>query len=173
MVVRSIQGLSSDSSRMKKTEEKHKTVVPHQKAPGSPEEDDGRIIIMTLHQPSSEIWEMLDHLVLLVQGHIIYNGPSHLALDFFVSCGYARPLHVNPSDYFLDIVQCQEDEDAQAVSRVVLVCDVQIYIIIYIPIYTCECIIISLNFISSSYFVPPTSYFVPHSHLKFVIAVVR
>lgn len=74
---------------------------------------------MTLHQPSSEIWEMLDHLVLLVQGHIIYNGPAHQALDFFVSCGYARPLHVNPSDYFLDIVQCQEDEDAQAVGKII------------------------------------------------------
>lgn len=72
---------------------------------------------MTLHQPSSEIWDMLDHLVLMVQGHIIFNGPANQALDFFVSCGYARPLHVNPSDYFLDIVQCQEDDDAQAVRR--------------------------------------------------------
>lgn len=38
------------------------------------EEEEGRIIIMTLHQPSSTTWSYLSHLVLLVQGYIVYNG---------------------------------------------------------------------------------------------------
>uniref|UniRef100_A0A0A9Y007 ABC transporter G family member 14 n=1 Tax=Lygus hesperus TaxID=30085 RepID=A0A0A9Y007_LYGHE len=121
MVVRSIQGLSSDSRRMKRAQRNQSSAGDPQQTSGGncgtdytdyDDDEDGRLIIMTLHQPSSEIWEMLDHLVLLSQGHIIYNGPAHQAIDFFVSCGYTRPLHINLADYFLDITQCQEGEDS-------------------------------------------------------------
>ncbi len=101
LVVRSIQNLSTPAAG----------ADPKAAASAATTDGDGRIIIMTLHQPSSDIWEMIDHLVILAQGYIVYNGPAVDAMDFFVSIGFKRPAHVNPADFFLDIVQCEEDAD--------------------------------------------------------------
>ena len=32
-------------------------------------------------------------------------------MDFFVSVGFRRPINANPADHFLDVVQCQEDDE--------------------------------------------------------------
>lgn len=43
----------------------------------------GRTIISTIHQPSSEIFNNFDRLMLLVQGNIIYQGEADKAIDYF------------------------------------------------------------------------------------------
>jgi ABC-type multidrug transport system ATPase subunit len=42
-----------------------------------------KTIFMTIHQPNSEIFELFDRLVLLVEGKIIYQGNREKATDYF------------------------------------------------------------------------------------------
>ena len=59
-----------------------------------------RTIILTIHQPPSEVFHMLDDLLLLADGRIIYNGPAAGAVPYFSALGHACPLYTNPADFF-------------------------------------------------------------------------
>ena len=43
----------------------------------------GKTIICTIHQPSSEIFEMFDRLYLMTEGKLAYHGDTNKAYDFF------------------------------------------------------------------------------------------
>lgn len=43
----------------------------------------GRTIICTIHQPSSEIFEKFDTLYLMAEGRLAYMGQLNMALGFF------------------------------------------------------------------------------------------
>jgi ABC-type multidrug transport system ATPase subunit len=43
----------------------------------------GKCIVCTIHQPSSEIFEMFDRLCLLAEGRLAYLGDLSHATDFF------------------------------------------------------------------------------------------
>ena len=45
--------------------------------------DQGKTIICTIHQPSSEIFEKFDRLVLMAEGRLAYIGDLDGAKDFF------------------------------------------------------------------------------------------
>jgi len=63
---------------------------------------EGICVICTLHQPSSQIWALLDKILLLARGHICYWGTPERAQTFFESTGKAMPSHnYNPADYYL------------------------------------------------------------------------
>merc|ERR1712176_1308524 len=62
-----------------------------------------RTIITTIHQPSSRIYQMLDKLLLLGLGHLLFFGDASDAADYFSSIGYTMPYGMNPADYFLDV----------------------------------------------------------------------
>ena len=65
----------------------------------------GRTVIITIHQPRSDIFFLLDGLVLLSGGNIAYTGLTNECLSWFDGLlpGGLRP-HVNPADYLIDIV---------------------------------------------------------------------
>ncbi|KFM65485.1 Protein white, partial [Stegodyphus mimosarum] len=56
----------------------------------------GRTIICTIHQPSSEVYEMFDNLLLLAEGRVAYMGDAKKALDFFERAGLRCPINYNP-----------------------------------------------------------------------------
>ena len=45
-------------------------------------------VVCTIHQPSSDITDMFDDLLLLAQGHVVYHGQWALAVDYFASLGF-------------------------------------------------------------------------------------
>ena len=55
--------------------------------------DNGRTIISTIHQPSSDIFQEFDKLMLMVDGNIIYNGNSNEATTYFGDIQMAVPIH--------------------------------------------------------------------------------
>lgn len=61
-------------------------------------------VIMTIHQPSALVFEMLDDLLLLETGKVVYGGSLSGADAYFESLGYGNPEKVNPADYFLELV---------------------------------------------------------------------
>ncbi|KAK0440522.1 P-loop containing nucleoside triphosphate hydrolase protein [Armillaria borealis] len=63
----------------------------------------GRTVIMTLHQPRSEAFLMLDRVMILSQGHALYTGVSSGAIPWFERLVHPLELHVNPADYLIDV----------------------------------------------------------------------
>ncbi|KAI1101712.1 hypothetical protein F4804DRAFT_290537 [Jackrogersella minutella] len=64
----------------------------------------GISVIVIIHQPRMEIFEMLDDLILLANGQIIYEGPEAGVRDFFQNVGFSFPAHSNFGDVVTDIV---------------------------------------------------------------------
>ncbi|PWN47251.1 hypothetical protein IE53DRAFT_260034 [Violaceomyces palustris] len=67
--------------------------------------------LMTIHQPSWNIFCMYDRVMLLTRGSIFYEGPPKKALEWFESLGHRVPEGVNPADYFITIAENLEKSD--------------------------------------------------------------
>jgi len=70
---------------------------------------EGKQVIATLHQPSSEIFGMIDTLVLLAKGHICYHGPATDVVEYFTQIGYPCPTFTNIADFVVNRVQENSD----------------------------------------------------------------
>jgi ABC-type multidrug transport system ATPase subunit len=67
--------------------------------------DRNKTVIMTIHQPNSEIFALFHKLVLMVEGRLIYQGPAPTATDyFFKQFGIDCPEFHNPADFFMSIM---------------------------------------------------------------------
>ena len=64
----------------------------------------GKTIITTLHQPSNHIFNTFNRLILMVEGHIIYQGEAKDSMDYFNQIGYPCPELTNPPDYYMRII---------------------------------------------------------------------
>ena len=69
-----------------------------------PETGRRRRVVVTIHQPSSHIWELIDNVVLLAQGHIQYQGPRQKMNKFFSAYGHPVPVNYNPADHFIEVL---------------------------------------------------------------------
>uniref|UniRef100_A0AAX7UVQ7 ABC transporter domain-containing protein n=1 Tax=Astatotilapia calliptera TaxID=8154 RepID=A0AAX7UVQ7_ASTCA len=76
--------------------------------------NNGRTIILSIHQPRYTIYRLFDSLTLLVNGHQVYHGPARSALEYF--SGYICEPHNNPADFFLDVI----NGDSTAVGKKVV-----------------------------------------------------
>jgi ABC-type multidrug transport system ATPase subunit len=74
-------------------------------------------VIMTIHQPSALVFEMLDDLLLLENGRTIYAGSIKDAADYFSSIGYENPDGINPADYYLELAQKSPKTDQSITWR--------------------------------------------------------
>ena len=71
----------------------------------------GRTIIQTIHQPNSDIFKMMDRLMLLAKGKVIYFNKASLAVDYFARINFKCPELSNPSDYFMSIMSIESIEN--------------------------------------------------------------
>ncbi|KAB1199046.1 ABC transporter G family member 11 [Morella rubra] len=71
---------------------------------------DGRTVIASVHQPSSEVFELFDQLFLLSGGKTVYFGQASEAYEFFAQAGFPCPSLRNPSDHFLRCINSDFDK---------------------------------------------------------------
>ncbi|KAM0786926.1 hypothetical protein ACM66B_002348 [Microbotryomycetes sp. NB124-2] len=72
----------------------------------------GRTIIVSVHQPRSDIWDMFDNILLLARGgRTAYSGPRSGILDTFEQAGIKCPEHYNPADFVLDAISVDHRSD--------------------------------------------------------------
>ena len=64
----------------------------------------GRRVILTIHQPSSFIWTLIDNVVLLSQGRLMFQGPRCEIEEFFAHQGFPTQAGWNPSDHYVTAV---------------------------------------------------------------------
>ncbi|KAI5014051.1 hypothetical protein ZWY2020_055441 [Hordeum vulgare] len=60
---------------------------------------DGRTVIASIHQPSSEVFELFDMLFLLSGGKNVYFGQAAQACEFFAEVGFPCPPMRNPRPF--------------------------------------------------------------------------
>lgn len=70
---------------------------------------DGRTVISSIHQPSSEVFALFDDLFLLSGGEPVYFGEAKKAINFFAEAGFPCPSRRNPSDHFLRCINSDFD----------------------------------------------------------------
>lgn len=60
---------------------------------------------MTLHQPRSSIWALLDDIILLTHGgRCVYQGSRAKAVAYFTKLGHPCPANTNPAEHLIDLV---------------------------------------------------------------------
>ncbi|CAM9650413.1 unnamed protein product [Scytosiphon promiscuus] len=66
--------------------------------------DTGRTIVATIHQPSSQVFNLFTHLHLLSEGKTIFCGPLSEAMGHFESIGHPCPSFFNPADHYIRVM---------------------------------------------------------------------
>ncbi|TDH71932.1 hypothetical protein CCR75_006903 [Bremia lactucae] len=62
-----------------------------------------KTIVISLLQPSPEVFQLFDDIVILNEGHIMYHGPQDEALAYFESLGFKCPPRRDVADFLLDL----------------------------------------------------------------------
>eukprot|EP00611_Tribonema_gayanum_P002965 TRINITY_DN1228_c0_g1_i1.p1 TRINITY_DN1228_c0_g1~~TRINITY_DN1228_c0_g1_i1.p1 ORF type:complete len:1434 (-),score=522.22 TRINITY_DN1228_c0_g1_i1:326-4453(-) len=76
----------------------------------------GVVVIMTIHQPSGQVFAMLQDVMLLEQGRLAYFGSQADARRHFHSLGAYCSTHCNPANVFLDLISAPPVVDKAALS---------------------------------------------------------
>jgi ABC-type multidrug transport system ATPase subunit len=81
---------------------------------------EGRTLIVTIHQPRSDLFAHFGNILLLARGgYPIFAGPADNMLPHFAAQGYECPQHINPADFALDLITVDLQHEArEAASRV-------------------------------------------------------
>lgn len=71
----------------------------------------GKSVVVSVHQPSSRVYQMFDDLLVLSEGRCIYFGKRAEATPYFESVGFSPGFPMNPADFLLDLANgvCQLD----------------------------------------------------------------
>lgn len=83
----------------------------------------GRSIICTIHQPSSQLFELFDKLMLISEGRVAYIGPADQASVFFTSCGHPLPQNYNPADHFIKALAIEPGKEQETREKSDSICD--------------------------------------------------
>lgn len=74
--------------------------------------EEKRTVLTVIHQPSSEVFELFDHLALLSGGRMVYFGKAVDALTMFENVGLPCPPMRSATDHFLHCINLDFTVDA-------------------------------------------------------------
>nr|XP_043623411.1 ABC transporter G family member 32 [Erigeron canadensis] len=66
--------------------------------------------VISLLQPAPETYDLFDDIILICEGHIVYQGPRNAALDFFAYMGFHCPKRKNVADFLQEVVSEKDQE---------------------------------------------------------------
>jgi len=67
-------------------------------------------VMCTVHQPSSEIFELFDSAIFIARGQIVYMGPPSGIRSHFGAMGYQCPQDYNPADFVMFTLELADDD---------------------------------------------------------------
>lgn len=71
-----------------------------------------RTVILSIHQPSFKILSLIDRMLLLSKGTVVYHGRVDLLEDFLLTKGFTVPPQLNSLEYTMEILQDLPYENA-------------------------------------------------------------
>jgi energy-coupling factor transporter ATP-binding protein EcfA2 len=78
-----------------------------------------RTVLLTIHQPRAESFELFDQLLLLGEGgHVVYHGAASGAMDYLAAAlpSLDTELYDNPGDFIIDAVGLDPSRDSSCVG---------------------------------------------------------
>ncbi|XP_065178686.1 uncharacterized protein LOC135809290 [Sycon ciliatum] len=82
------------------------------------------VVIMSIHQPRSDLFKVFHDIVLMNDGELVWAGPSEQMLLHFNRIGFSCPLDANPLQYFVKLASvnnnCSHQEELTAACVVAL-----------------------------------------------------
>ncbi|XP_067951045.1 uncharacterized protein [Watersipora subatra] len=76
----------------------------------------GKMVIVSIHQPSSQIFSMFDKLLLLCDGQVAFNGSISRCAEYFEGLGLPCPPNYNLADHILDQVKDSEETKSMIIA---------------------------------------------------------
>ena len=75
-----------------------------------------KTIVSTIHQPNSQVYACCDRLILLADGHLMYQGPASQVGNYFNFASKYKSQRRNPCDFFtsemsVSYPKTKEDEE--------------------------------------------------------------
>jgi hypothetical protein len=74
------------------------------------------IILCTIHQPSTKVYQGFDQLMIMSRGRTAFAGDVDDAVPYFDSIGYPCPPATNPAEFYLDIVNSDFSDEKEVTS---------------------------------------------------------
>ncbi|CAJ1958572.1 unnamed protein product [Cylindrotheca closterium] len=73
--------------------------------------------LLSIHQPRSSIFRMLDEVLLLAPGgRVCYHGKSEKAIGYFRNLGYECPEETNPAEFLVDLVSIDVEDQSTSIQ---------------------------------------------------------
>ncbi|XP_028323896.1 ATP-binding cassette sub-family G member 8 [Gouania willdenowi] len=79
-----------------------------------------RLVLLSVHQPRSDIFQLFDLVVLLSSGSAVYCGPARDMVPYFTALGHPCPRYCNPSDFYVDLISIDRrspEKEAECLER--------------------------------------------------------
>lgn len=68
----------------------------------------GVTIIMTIHQPSYDIFQMFNRLMLIQEGYVVFQGKAEDSIDYFNGINFDVPKNINPPEFYMKILRIED-----------------------------------------------------------------
>ncbi len=68
----------------------------------------GMTVICTIHQPSSDLFRLMDRVIVMHDGFMVYQGPVPEILPYLGSMGVKVGRFMNPADFIIKTVQAPQ-----------------------------------------------------------------
>ncbi|VDO47843.1 unnamed protein product [Haemonchus placei] len=65
-------------------------------------------IVFTIHQPSSQVYELFDRIYMMSEGRVAFCGPQERAVRFWTEIGQPLPRNFNPADHYISTLSATE-----------------------------------------------------------------
>ncbi|XP_029377356.1 ATP-binding cassette sub-family G member 8 isoform X2 [Echeneis naucrates] len=79
-----------------------------------------RLVLLSVHQPRSDIFQLFDLVMLLSSGSPVYFGAARHMVQYFTALGHPCPRYCNPSDFYVDLISIDRrspEQEAECLER--------------------------------------------------------
>ncbi|NXS17436.1 ABCG8 protein, partial [Mystacornis crossleyi] len=70
-----------------------------------------RLVLLSLHQPRSDIFQLFDLVLLMTSGLTAYCGTAKDMVQYFTELGYPCPRYSNPADFYVDLTSIDKQTE--------------------------------------------------------------
>ncbi|XP_072946732.1 protein scarlet-like isoform X1 [Epargyreus clarus] len=83
----------------------------------------GKLVICSVHQPASGVFELFHQVVLLANGRIAFQGTIEQADQFFASLNFKCPVGFNAAEYYVSLLGIETEKEMESRERIRRICN--------------------------------------------------